>query len=165
MLRKLEGLRRVRKSKFLTQQQLADSAGLTKATVVRLEKLQVSGRDTTIQKLAGALRVPPEEIVHKEGSVVPLGRPQMAAVGLAVILERDVQKAQHLRSDELWESTLQRAARAYMRIRELKERGEALPDDILDRYEAVIGACLDRPPKVRNDRADALLREIELEPA
>jgi transcriptional regulator with XRE-family HTH domain len=162
LLRELKGLRRVREARVLTQRQLADSAGLTQAAIARLEKGGTKARPTTIQRLAKALLVSPEELIYKEGAVVPLGRPQQAAVELAQILERDTQGARMIGSEELRESVLVRASKAYLKLRELRDRGEDVPDWVLSRYDAIISVCLDdAKPKVRNKRADALLREIE----
>ena len=162
MLRDLKGLRRVREARVLTQRQVADSVGLTQAAISRLEAGHTRARPTTIQRLAKALLVSPEELIYREGFVVPLGRPQQAAAELANILERDVQGVRMIGSEELRVSVLVRASRAYLKLRELRERGEDVPDGVFSRYDAIIGACLgDAEPKVNNERADALLREME----
>lgn len=57
----LAGLKSLRHRKALTQQELADKAGLTRSTVARIE----GGEEpfpTTIRKLAGALGVRPEDL-------------------------------------------------------------------------------------------------------
>ena len=56
-------LKEVRKRKFLTQQELADRLGVTKATISRMESGVNEPRPSTVRKLAEALGVEPEELV------------------------------------------------------------------------------------------------------
>ena len=60
---KLTRLRVIRERKALTQQELADLAGVSRVTVVRAE----SGKDEpfprTVRKLAGALKVKPADLM------------------------------------------------------------------------------------------------------
>ena len=163
---KLLGLKRVREANALTQKEVAESAGLTNVTVSLIENGQ-SARPSTVKKLAAALSVSPEELLYEEGIVAPLARGsvQRAAVALALILERDVQKAQHFQSDELYESVLTRACRAFFKLRERRINREDVPPEMEERFAGIIRACLDRPAKPTDDQADELLREIELEPA
>lgn len=59
-------LQELRRNKVLSQRELARSAGLTHATVWRLENGFESAQPKTIRKLAGVLGVEPKELV-KEG--------------------------------------------------------------------------------------------------
>lgn len=56
-------LKAVRESKFLTQQDLADKAGVSRVAINRLERGDVDARFSTLRKLAAALDVPPAELV------------------------------------------------------------------------------------------------------
>ena len=57
-------LREIRQRKFLTQQQLADKIGTTKANISRLENGTQEPRPSTVLRLAEALGVAPEELVN-----------------------------------------------------------------------------------------------------
>lgn len=59
-----EKLKAARERRFLTQQQLADQAGTSKANISRLESGEQNARMTTIVRLAGALNIEPEELVE-----------------------------------------------------------------------------------------------------
>jgi transcriptional regulator with XRE-family HTH domain len=59
----LRELRRIRESKFLTQQELADRAGVALITVNRLEGGRSEARFPTVRKLAAALGVEPAQLV------------------------------------------------------------------------------------------------------
>jgi transcriptional regulator with XRE-family HTH domain len=61
-----EQLKRQRTRRALTQAQLAEQAGVTTATVARIERDEIEPRMTTLSKLAEALGVDPAELV--EGS-------------------------------------------------------------------------------------------------
>ena len=61
-------LRAARLRRFLTQQQLAEKAGTSKANISRLESGEQKARMSTILRLAVALDVPPEELVDWESS-------------------------------------------------------------------------------------------------
>lgn len=52
-------LREVRVRRLLTQEELAEKAGLSPSTVVNIERDQAAPRFRTIRKLAGALDVDP----------------------------------------------------------------------------------------------------------
>ena len=163
---KLHGLKRVREANALTQKEVAETAGLTNVTISLIENGQ-SARPSTVNKLAAALNVPLEELLYEEGIVAPLARGsvQRAAVTLALILERDAQKARHFQSDELYESVLTKACRAFFKLRERRMSKEEVPIEMEERFADIIKTCLDRPAKSEDDRADELLRAIELEPA
>ena len=60
-------LREIRESRFLTQRELATKAGLTVATVSRLETGKRRPHFTTVRKLAAALGVRPEALVERGG--------------------------------------------------------------------------------------------------
>ncbi len=57
-------LKRQRTLKALTQAQLAERAGVTTATVARIERDEIEPRMTTLRKLAAALEVDPAELVR-----------------------------------------------------------------------------------------------------
>ena len=65
-MRRLGRLREVRESKFLSQQEMADRAGLSRVAITRLESGQVSAQYATIRKLAEALGVEPAELVSDD---------------------------------------------------------------------------------------------------
>jgi transcriptional regulator with XRE-family HTH domain len=58
----LTRLKQVRQRKALTQQQLAEKAGVNRATVARLEGGSDAPSPTTVRKLADALGVQPEDL-------------------------------------------------------------------------------------------------------
>lgn len=62
---KLASLRRIRESKFLTQQDLANLAGVHRVTIVKLEAGHDEARFSTIRKLAAALNVEPVALVEE----------------------------------------------------------------------------------------------------
>ncbi len=57
-------VRETRKRKLLTQEQLADKAGVGVNTVIRIERNQVEPHGRTIRKLAAALGVTPSELIE-----------------------------------------------------------------------------------------------------
>jgi len=61
---KLVRLRFWRERKALTQQQLADKAGITRVTVARVEAGLEQPYPTTVRKLADALEVGPEDLME-----------------------------------------------------------------------------------------------------
>lgn len=68
-----ERLRKARIRRFLSQQNLADKAGTTEATVNRLENGLQRARLRTIRKLAVALDIEPEELVMGEDAATKNG--------------------------------------------------------------------------------------------
>ena len=56
-------LKKQRTRRALTQAQLAERAGVTTATVARIERDEIEPRMTTLSKLAQALEVDPAELV------------------------------------------------------------------------------------------------------
>ncbi len=58
-----EKLKRQRTRRALTQEQLALRAGVSTATVARIERDEIEPRMTTLGKLAKALEVDPGELV------------------------------------------------------------------------------------------------------
>jgi transcriptional regulator with XRE-family HTH domain len=58
-----EQLKRQRTRRALTQEQLALRAGVSTATVARIERDEIEPRMTTLGKLAKALEVDPGELV------------------------------------------------------------------------------------------------------
>jgi len=59
-----ERLKKQRTRRALTQAQLAKRAGVTTATVARIERDEIEPRMTTLGKLAQALEVDPAELVE-----------------------------------------------------------------------------------------------------
>jgi transcriptional regulator with XRE-family HTH domain len=59
-----EKLKRLRKDRVLSQRELARTAGVTHATVWRLENGFDMARPETVRKLAGVLGVEPRELVR-----------------------------------------------------------------------------------------------------
>jgi transcriptional regulator with XRE-family HTH domain len=57
-------LKRYRTRRALTQAQLAERAGVTTATVARVERDEIEPRMTTLGKLARALEVDPADLVE-----------------------------------------------------------------------------------------------------
>jgi transcriptional regulator with XRE-family HTH domain len=64
----LPGLAAHRRRRGLTQRQLGELAGVAHTTVQRLESLSRGAYPQTMQKLATALGVTPEELLHGESS-------------------------------------------------------------------------------------------------
>ena len=58
-----ERLRKQRTRRALTQAELAKRAGVTTATVARIERDEIEPRMTTLRKLAQGLEVDPTELV------------------------------------------------------------------------------------------------------
>ncbi len=58
-----DNLKRLRTLNALTQEELANKAGLTSAAVARIERNEAEPRPSTLRKLAGALGVKPAQIV------------------------------------------------------------------------------------------------------
>ncbi|MGH2354805.1 MAG: helix-turn-helix transcriptional regulator [Chloroflexota bacterium] len=65
---KLTRLRTVRERKALTQQELAERAGVSRPTVARIETYQVHPYPTTVRKIAEALGVYPEALMEPEST-------------------------------------------------------------------------------------------------
>ena len=61
---KVPSLKRIRESRFLTQQELADKSGVHRVTIANLEGGQEEARFSTIRKLAAALEVEPVALVR-----------------------------------------------------------------------------------------------------
>jgi transcriptional regulator with XRE-family HTH domain len=64
----LPGLAMHRRRRGLTQRQLGELAGVAHTTVQRLESLKGGAYPQTMQKLATALGVAPEELLHGEST-------------------------------------------------------------------------------------------------
>jgi len=65
---KLERLRAERTRKFMTQQELADAAGLTRCSITRLEA-GTAARPTTVRRLATVLGIEPAALLgERDGS-------------------------------------------------------------------------------------------------
>jgi DNA-binding XRE family transcriptional regulator len=66
---RLLGLWDIRQERHLSQEDLAQLSGLNQTTISQLERGQRVARRRTIQKLAAALSVRPEELTEPAGSV------------------------------------------------------------------------------------------------
>lgn len=62
MLPKLPRLKAIRLQKMLSQEELAEKAGLSRVAVTRLETGRVDARFATVRKLAAALGVEPTDL-------------------------------------------------------------------------------------------------------
>lgn len=58
-------LRKVREDKLLTQQEVADAAGIGLSSIVRIENDKTEPRFSTIRKIAAALEVEPRELTGR----------------------------------------------------------------------------------------------------
>ena len=67
----MERLRAIREARFMTQGELAAKAGLTNATVSRLERGRRRPRLSTIRRLAEALGVPPSALAPPRSARSP----------------------------------------------------------------------------------------------
>jgi len=91
LLVRLTRLKDVRQRKALTQQQLAERAGVNRVTIARLEGGKDEPFPTTIRKVADALDVAPEDLMDR----LPFSAAAPAAVlddRLAVTEEEDVDR-------------------------------------------------------------------------
>jgi transcriptional regulator with XRE-family HTH domain len=64
----LPALAEHRRQRGLTQRQLGELAGVAHTTVQRLESLKRGAYPQTMQKLATALGIAPEELIHAEST-------------------------------------------------------------------------------------------------
>jgi transcriptional regulator with XRE-family HTH domain len=64
----LPGIAAHRRRRGLTQRQLGELAGVAHTTVQRLESLSRGAYPQTMQKLATALGIAPEELLHGEST-------------------------------------------------------------------------------------------------
>ena len=64
--RRLAGLRRIRERQALSQAELAERSGLSRATIVSLESGRAGAQYGTIRKIAKALGVEPAELMEPE---------------------------------------------------------------------------------------------------
>lgn len=60
---KLPGLRAVRERRLLTQAELAERAGITRAAISRIETGQSDARISSVRKLVQALNVDPADLM------------------------------------------------------------------------------------------------------
>jgi transcriptional regulator with XRE-family HTH domain len=70
MLRKLGNLERIRSERSLTVEELSKASGVPRATIAGLEEGTRRARQTTADKLAGALGVEPGELANEEGVTI-----------------------------------------------------------------------------------------------
>ena len=64
-------LRSVRERLFVTQEELAERTGMSRATISRIESGQQRPRISTVRKLAAALGVSPEKLIDWNGEESP----------------------------------------------------------------------------------------------
>jgi transcriptional regulator with XRE-family HTH domain len=64
-------LRSVRERLFVTQEELAERTGMSRATISRIESGQQRPRISTVRRLAAALGVSPEELIDWEHEESP----------------------------------------------------------------------------------------------
>ncbi len=62
----MERLKELRKLRALSQQELAESAGIGRATLSRIERGETGAHGRTLRRLAEALRVDVAELVKTE---------------------------------------------------------------------------------------------------
>jgi transcriptional regulator with XRE-family HTH domain len=87
---KLTRLKDVRQRKALTQQQLAEKAGVNRVTIARIETGKDEPFPTTLRKVADALGVEPEELLEPVLETLPSKPPTTAlANGKAAALPLD----------------------------------------------------------------------------
>lgn len=70
MLRKLGNLERIRNERSFTVEELARKSGVPRATITGLEEGTRRARQTTVDKLAGALGVESGELTNEEGVTI-----------------------------------------------------------------------------------------------
>ncbi len=63
----MERLKELRKLRALSQQELAEAAGIGRATLSRIERGETGAHGRTLRRLANALGVGVEELVRTEG--------------------------------------------------------------------------------------------------
>jgi len=61
----LPGLKPIRRSRALSQEELARLSGLSKGSIRRLEKMERGAFLRTVRKIAGALDVPPAQLMRE----------------------------------------------------------------------------------------------------
>ena len=61
-------LKQLRKLRALSQEELAEAAGIGRATLSRIERGETGAHGRTLRKLAEALRVGVEELVSTDGN-------------------------------------------------------------------------------------------------
>jgi transcriptional regulator with XRE-family HTH domain len=86
---KLTRLKDVRQRKALTQQQLAERAGVNRVTIARIETGKDEPFPTTLRKVADALGVEPEELLEPVTEAVPTDPSSPPANGTATDLALD----------------------------------------------------------------------------
>lgn len=60
-----DNVRELRTLNALTQEELADKAGITATALSRIERNEAEPRPSTLRKLAGALGVEPRELIKR----------------------------------------------------------------------------------------------------
>lgn len=86
---KLPRLKDVRRRRALTQQQLADRAGVNRVTIARIEGGKDAPFPTTVRKVAAALGVDPEELLEPVAATAANGPPSAPVNGMAAGLPLD----------------------------------------------------------------------------
>src|SRR4051812_5183614 len=86
---RLTRLKDVRQRKALTQQQLAERAGVNRVTIARIEGGKDEPFPTTVRKVADALGVEPEDLLEPVAEPVPNGPSSVPANSTAADLALD----------------------------------------------------------------------------
>jgi transcriptional regulator with XRE-family HTH domain len=90
---RLTRLKDVRQRKALTQQQLADKAGVNRVTIARIEAGTDEPFPTTVRKVADALGVEPEELLEPGADPTSRGPARMPRNGTVAELPLDARIA------------------------------------------------------------------------
>ncbi len=61
---KLTGLRRMRELAALSQDDLAKKSGVSRTSILRIERLESSARPSTVRKLIAALKCEPVDLIE-----------------------------------------------------------------------------------------------------
>lgn len=129
-------IRRRRGELELTQEQLADRAGIAPTSVVRLENGEIERpRASTLIKLAGALGIPPGEFtrfvgtVHRGGAGFPDAGEELGSPGAPFT-------AVYQRDEDWWIGYVEELPGANAQEKTLEEARESLREAVSDVLEA-----------------------------
>lgn len=165
----LARLRSVRQRQALTQQQLAEKAGLNRATIVRLEAGADEPLPTTVRKLASALGVEPADLIrpaadldssfpHRLSAFQP-SRNAPSADGLLGADDRDVRRLLR-QAPGLADLVHEAEEQLAQFIPDARLTLEVLTDpEFGDSEELFLGVCTSLP----DDQADAALEKFDKE--
>lgn len=124
-------MRRKRERAALTQEELARRSGVGRATIAALEAGSRRAQPSTVQKLAGAIGVEPDQLVDLEGAIKVRARGTLGAPGgigaLTAVYQRD---------GEWWLGYVEELSGANAQERSLDECRESLREAVSDVLEA-----------------------------